>query len=298
MVDLGIGRPAAHALLAELIDVRLDKHVGERGNSHLQRCGNADMDNLTKHFTVKTDFGHIQVDAGTGAQQGENGQHGGNGLGDDGGVGHALHTHVENDHEQQIQNGIDHRCGHQKVKGTAGVAHGTQDACAHVIEHQTGHAGEIDRQVGGRLAKDLAGGLHKTQHDGGHGYAEDGKENGHDNGQGDGSVNRVLNLIIFFGSVILRDHHARAAGQSHERTDEHVDDGRYRAHSRKGGIADVVSNDPGVHGVVKLLEHVARQQRQRKDQQVAEHVALGHVYIVALFVGAYMCLCHGAGPPL
>lgn len=51
-------------------------------------------------------------------------------LGDDGGPGHTCNAHVEPDHKQQVQPGVQHRRHHQKIEGPPGVAHGPENAGA------------------------------------------------------------------------------------------------------------------------------------------------------------------------
>ena len=64
-----------------------------------------------------------KLDAFIGAQQGNEHKRGGNTLGDDGGQGNTLHTHVEHQHKYQIQHRVDDGADHQEVEGPLGIAH-------------------------------------------------------------------------------------------------------------------------------------------------------------------------------
>lgn len=83
------------------------------------------------------------------------------------------------------------------------------------------------------------------------------------------------------GTVVLADDHTGTGGQAHEEANEHVHNGTHRAHGGECLVADIVAHHPGIHHVVHLLEHIARQQGQGKGDEVAGDVALGHIHILA-----------------
>ncbi len=167
------------------------------------------------------------------AHQHPDGQRGGHRLGDDGGVGHALHAHAEFQHEQQIQHRVHHGGHQQEVEGAAGIAHGAEDAGAHVVEQQSHDAGEVDGQIGRLVRSHLRGGLHQAEHQRRHGDAGGGEHHAHQQRQQHGGVDRLVDLFLPAGAVILADDHAGTAGQSQEKADERVDNRAPRCPRRK-----------------------------------------------------------------
>ena len=200
-------------------------------------------------------------------------------LRDDRGPCHALHAHAERHHEQQVQRDVQHRRRHQIVKRPPRIAHRAQNARAHVVKQQPNHAAEVDRQIGLRLRKDVLRRLHQPQHHGRHAHAHGAERHRQDDRQHNGRVHRVVHLFLPVRAIVLRDDHARAAGQTRKHADEHVHDRRHRAHRGKRLVAHIIAEHPGVHRIVQLLENVARQQRQRKKQDVPEGASLRHVHI-------------------
>jgi len=89
-------------------------------------------------------------------------------------------------------------------------------------------------------------------------------------------MNSVVYALVVFGSEKLGDDHARAGAQTGEHSDHQVDNRRARTHRCQRIGSDVVADHDGVDRVVKLLEQIAQQQRQRKQQQLLPDNSLGH----------------------
>ena len=79
-------------------------------------------------------------------------------------------------------------------------------------------------------------------------------------------------------AVVLADDHAGAAGKAQKAADEHIDDGAHCAYGGEGLVGDEIAHHPCIHHVVQLLKDVARQQRQRKANQMAGDIAFGHIH--------------------
>lgn len=247
-----------------------------------------------QHVPVDSQPPQLHPDAAVRPHQHRQHQHRRHRLGDDGGPGHTGHAHVEPDHKQQVQPGIQHRRHHQKIEGPPGVAHGPENAGAHVIDQQARDAGEIDGQIRRGLRQHLRRGVHQVQHGRDQGQAQGRERRAQHQGQHHGRVDGIPDLFGPVGPVILADDHPRAAGQAHKEADEHIDDGPHGAHGGKGLVGHKVAHHPGVHHVVKLLEHVSGQQRQGELDQVAGDAALGHVHVPP-GRGVMMAECHKCG---
>ena len=203
-------------------------------------------------------------------------------LGDDGRVGHALHAHAERDDEQQVKSGVQRRRHQQEVERPSGIAHRAQNARAHVVKQQSGHAREIVRQIRLRFGKHLGRRVLHAQRHGRNDNAQHRERHGHRRRQHDGRVHRLVHLALVTRAEILRNHHARTAGQPAERADEQIDDGPDGTDGGKRLAADVVAHHPGIHHVVKLLKQIAQQQRNREIQQMMKRLAHRHVHFIVL----------------
>ena len=255
--------------------------VGEGGDGHLHRGGDAHPDDLLEDGDVKPELLQGHPTAVRRPHEQHEHQHRRDALGQDGGVGHARHAHAEDQHEEKVQGDVERGGQNQEVEGALGVAHGPEDACAHVVEHEAEDAGKVDGEIPPRLGEHLGGRLHEGEHIGGHPYAHGREHHAQQQRHHQGGVDRFLDLVLLFGAVVLGDDHARARGQAHEEADEHVQNGVHRAHGAEGFLAHVVAHHPGVHGVVELLEQVPQQQRHGEPDQEPIHVAPGHVHVPA-----------------
>ena len=90
-------------------------------------------------------------------------------------------------------------------------------------------------------------------------------------------MQRIVNLIVLPGAVILRNDNAGTARKAQKEPDEHIDNRSNRADSRKGFVADKVADDPGIDRVIELLKQVPGKQRQRKPDKMCHDAAFGHI---------------------
>ena len=188
---------------------------------------------------------------------------------------------MEPQHEKEVQHRIQPGGYDEEVEGTAAVAHGPENSGTHVVDQQAHDAGEIDGEIGGGLRHDLRRRVHKTQQEGCQSQAQPGKGDAHKKGDHHGGVDGLGDLAVALGTVVLADDHTGAAAQAHEKADQHVDDGPHTAHGGEGLVGHVVAHHPGVHHIIELLEHVARQQGQGKEDQMPGDAAAGHIHVVA-----------------
>lgn len=54
---------------------------------------------------------------------------------------------MEHHNKEQVQEDIQEAGENQEVQGPFRIAHGPEDATAHIIEEQTGDAGKIDTEI-------------------------------------------------------------------------------------------------------------------------------------------------------
>src|SRR5699024_5062430 len=119
-------------------------------------------------------------------------------LAQEGGPGHAGHTHGEGGDEQDVHEDVAGGGSRQEQEGGLAVAQGREDAGGHVVEEHEGQAQDVDVQIQGRVGQDFLRGVDELQqsvaaeqahrHQGGH---QDGTA---DQGSGDGGFH-VLVLL-------------------------------------------------------------------------------------------------------
>ena len=263
----------------------------------MQSRRDAYLHDLAQHVPMDPQPPQLQAHTAVRPQQHCQHQHRRRRLGDDGGPGNACNAHAEADHEHQVQHRVQPRRHHQKVEGTPGVAHCPENAGAHVVDEQPRNAGKIDGQIGRGLRQHLRRGVHQGQHGRDQGQTQGRERPAQHQRQHHGRVDGVPDSVRLMGPVILTDDHACAAGQAHEKANEHIDDGPHSAHGGERLVGHEVAHHPGVHHVVQLLKHVAGQQRQGELHQVAGDAALGHVHVPTDGrMGVVMGPCHRCDP--
>lgn len=172
-----------------------------------------DAHNLREHFLIELQVFELDLDAGIRTEQRDHRKHGGDALRDDGRIRNALDAHAERQHEDEIENDVEHGGDDEEIERALGIAHGAQNARAHVVEHKANDAREVDGEVRRGLRHDLGRGLHEIEHEGNHGDADDCKEHGQNERHDDGSVDSIAHLIIPLCAVILRNDDAGTAGK-------------------------------------------------------------------------------------
>ena len=117
-----------------MVDIAHDKHVGESGDPHLQRGGDADIADAPEH--TRGDFHLVQAQAVRllAAQEQQHHQHRGDKLGQDGGNGSAGDAQAQHRHKQQVKPGVHQGGEDEEIQGTGGIPHRPEDAGTDVIQ--------------------------------------------------------------------------------------------------------------------------------------------------------------------
>ena len=89
----------------------------------------------------------------------------------------------------------------------------------------------------------------------------------------------LMLLKVVLSSLFLGGVAALPYAQPGDDAREQNHDGKRAADGGKGDFTAVSPDDEGVHKVIKLLEQIARHQRQRKTEQSAENRTMGQVNI-------------------
>ena len=262
-----------------MVDVRLDKDVGKGGDAHLYGRGYADGADFPEQAAFELRVPGVDPVIRVAADEHADHQYGGEPLGHDGGHSRPGNAHAEKLYEQNVQHRVGQGRENEKIKGVGGVAHSPEDAGADVIEQKPRNAHKIDPEILHRLGEHVVRRVHQAQHVRCKQHAQHRQHHAHDQRQRHGGLDRSVELFPVLCPVVLGDHHARAAGKTHEYSDQGVDDGPCTAHSGKGLFAHIVAHNDGVHRIVKLLKDVADQQRKREIDQQPGDIPLGHICI-------------------
>ena len=130
----------------------------------LESGGQAHLENPLDNIQIKAQGAKVHMEEPFVPHQAQQHQCSRDVLGDDGGQGHAVHTHVETQHKGQGQHHIDDTGHCEEVQGAAGVSLRPQDCRAEVIEHVGGHTAEINAKIQSRQINDVGRRGHPHQH--------------------------------------------------------------------------------------------------------------------------------------
>ena len=100
--------------------------------------------------------------------------------------------------------------------------------------------------------------------------AQDGAEEEEGN---EGGIDGLLHFIVLVGAEIAADDYGGAYATADGDADEDGGQGVGGTYGGQGLLADVAADDGGVYGVIELLEEVAQDHGQGKDEQCLQ----GHV---------------------
>ena len=202
---------------------------------------------------------------------------GGNGLADDGGQRDARHAHGEEDDEDEIQHHIDGARHGQTEQRPFGVAHGTQQRRAEVVQHGHGHPDEVDLEVEGGQVDDVLRAAHQLQQAPGREEAHHGQKEAADEAQRhrrlDGGVDA---LLVLCAETAGRDD-VRAQRQAHEQVDQQVDECAVGAYGRQRRAARKTAHDHHVSRIEQQLQDTGCRQRQGKQDDLFQHRAAGQI---------------------
>ena len=285
-LEVGGGRVARHDGGAEGVDRRLDDDVGEAEHGALQPGGQADAQDLAQRPRVEAQMAEVEVERAFLLHQQGRDHAGGNGLADDGGQRDARHAHGEEDDEDEIQHHIDDARHGQTEQRPFGVAHGTQQRRAEVVQHGHGHPDEVDLEVEGGQVDDVLGAAHQLQQAPGREDAHHGQKEAADEAQRhrrlDGGVDA---LLVLCAEAAGRDD-VRAQRQAHEQVDQQVDECAVGAHCRQRRAARKTAHDHHVSRIEQQLQDAGCRQRQGKQDDLLQHGAAGQIAGPGI-------LCHG-----
>ena len=91
-----------------------------------------------------------------------------------------------------------------------------------------------------------------------------------DDADDDGTRHGLFELVLVSGPVGARCDDGEAVADTDTKSDQKLVDGPAGANGGKGGIAQHIAHDHGIHGIIELLEEARHQNGQHKDEQALE----------------------------
>ncbi len=183
-------------------------------------------------------------------------------MGDNSSQSHAGHAPAEDGHKQKIQRDIDNAGNGQKQQRGLAVAQPLQNTGVYIIPHVSHHAGEYHHHIDPSHTIGVGGHVHQPQqrpsqqhsrHSQRHGAYQHGVVNG---------PNGLAQVFPVPSAIKLRNHNSGAGAQPHKQGHQHKNNRKPGAHRRQSRVAHKIAHHNAIHHVIKLLEHIARQQRQ------------------------------------
>ena len=144
----------------------------------------------------------------------------------------------------------------------AGIADSTENAGAHVIEHQTGNTAKVNFKIRCRFTDDVVRRTHHAEHVRCNEDAENSKDNREKKCHHQCRADGTADLFIRLCAIILRDNDTGTGGKPHEKADQGIDDRTDGADGGECFLADKVADNDAVNGVVKLLKEISGHQRK------------------------------------
>ncbi len=277
LVQLVVARPAGHAGRAEAVDVSLDEDIGKGRDDGLDTGGQAYLQDHAEHLGIDAAVMKGQPVNVMCAKKQQKDQCGGDELSNDGGQSDAKDAQMEDENEDEVQDNVDDAGQYEEVQGTSGVAHGTKNTGADVVDQESGDSGKVGAEVNAGVIHDIIRCGHEAQHHGNAEYAQNGEEHAADERCCHSGFHRSMQTFHVFAAKITADDHTGTDGEAIKEKDRHVYDHGGGTHGRQGLCADIVSHHNGIHGVVQHLENVTEHQGQRKQHDFLGDVSGGHI---------------------
>ena len=274
-LQLGIGAAAGHSGLAEAVDIGLDHHVGKGDDAVLHAGGQTVADNIQKAFAVETEIPEPDTVGGIHPQQMDQAQKGADTLGDGGGNGGRAYTEAKSRHKQQVQADIDKRGYDQIEQGVFAVAYGVENAHENVIHDRKQTAAEVKTEIFDGLGQHFRRCAHPAQDHRRQADTHNGQHRTGHKAEGNGCVDGLAHGVILLGTESTGNDHTGTHSQAVEKADHHEDQTAGGADGGQGIVTDEITHTPGIEGVIKLLEHIPKKDRQGKQQDRFPNRPLG-----------------------
>ena len=169
----------------------------------------------------------------------------------------------------------------------AAVAHGVEDAHHDVVHDDENGTAEIVAEIDDGQGEDFLGGVHEPQDGGSSADTQNRQQDAHSQSESHGGVNGLVHDVIILGAVVFGDDDTGTHRQAAEETHHQENQTAGGTDGGQGVVADEIAHSPGVEGVIKLLEHIAQEYGEGKQEDLFPDDALRQRCLVAVHDGPF-----------
>ena len=268
-VDLAVDAPRRDGAGAEAVHAALDENVADVVHGALGCSGHADGADGREHIAVQPQFFGPDVPGHSlGADDAPQRQRRAGYLAEYRGPRRARNAPAEHRDKHNVQRDIDERRRNQKVQRPLGIADGTQNICAHVVEHLGDHTQKVDAQIQRCIVQYFRRRTHQAHHRLSGQQAQHRQQRTQPHAEHQRRVYLAVNGVGIVGAPALGNDNARAAAQADEQAHQQIDKRAGCAHRCQRVGAHKVADDQSIRRVVQLLEQRTEPDGQKEQQQL------------------------------
>ena len=223
---------------------------------------------------VETDFPDTNLSRAVKTEQVDAAEQGADALGEGGCQSRCAYAPSEHAYKHQVQHHVNDGGDHQIIKRMAAVAQGVEDAHENIVHDGEQCAEEIVAEIGNGLGEHILRRAHPPKNGGGEGDAQHSQQRSRGKAHGDVRMDGPTHGGIVPGAVAPGNHNACAHGHTIEKADHHENQTSGGTDRRQGRVPQKASHDPGVKGVIELLEHISQKNGKGKQQHTLPNGAL------------------------
>ena len=223
LIQLIVTSPPRHTGGSEIIDIRLNKHIGKRSDHGLDSRRQPDLENFPDNPGIDVQLlpGEPIYFPRKGQQPQR--QRSRNSLRNNRRPGYSGNAQTEDKHKEQIQGDVQQTSKDQEHQGTGCISHSAEDSAADVINQKAGDSAEIDGQINAGISDDVFRRRHHAQHRPDAQDSDGCKEKTEEEGHGDRGFNGAVETFRIPGSEMTGNHHAGSDGKAVKEEDQHID---------------------------------------------------------------------------
>ena len=202
--------------------------------------------------------------------QREHDQAGRHALGERGSQRHARLRHTEDDHEEQVEEDVQHAGDREKEQRPPRVAGRGEDAVAEVEDGHRWHSQQIDAQIADRAFQQLVLGAQQPQHGGCQQEAREQEEHARRQQEDRRRVYGLGNVLMPARAEIARGDHVDAAAHTDQEAREQADQDRGRSDRPQSPRPGKAPDHGDVRHIEQHLQNVGSHQRQAEPHNRRE----------------------------
>ncbi len=270
---------ARHSGGSVAVDRRLHKHVGNGKEHALESGGESDAEDCPHLRPVDADVLEVQAEITILPEQHPHNGGRADDIGHVSGYCYPLDPEMEHQHQNEIEHGVDYASGNQHIQRALSVPSAAQNGCPEVEYHYERSAEKINAQIQQRLIHDVVRSAHRGQQRPRHQQSGHQQEQPHIQGESRRGAHPYPDPPPVPHAYMPGYDSIRAKRNADEQVEKQGNDSSVRPHGRESLTADKTPDDYDINSIEELLEHAAGRNRQRKQQHLAQHGAVEHVYL-------------------